>query len=81
MKSTGVRHTSLTPTDIKVIKALADFSFNCVDAGDALGMHKNTVYYYIGHIEAKTGLNPKKFYDLCELLKIIDEREEHFNED
>lgn len=73
MRPSGVRSTKLTPTDIEVIHALAEYDLNASLIAPVLYMHRNTVYYHIGHIEAKTGLNPKKFYDLCKLLEMIKE--------
>lgn len=35
------------------------------------GIHKNTVYNRLAKVKQLTGLDPRKFYDLYKLLKII----------
>lgn len=63
----------LTPTQINIIRALAEFNMSTGKVADNLFYHRNTVVYHIERIKVQTGLNPKKFYDLCKLLEMIKE--------
>lgn len=61
--------STLTETDKKIIKAYADNDMKRNNTAAALFYNPNTVDYHITRIHKKTGLNPRKFYDLNELLK------------
>lgn len=60
--------------DVEIVLALADHNMNESSVSRALFMHRNTVIYHIGKVKKKTGLDPAKFYDLCKLVQMINER-------
>ena len=72
--------TSLTMKQAKTILALADCDMRPAKAALMLDCHKNTVEFRLTKIWEKTGLDPKCFYDLCQLVKkakkIVEEMEE-----
>ena len=59
--------------DIEVIKGLADNGMNVSQTAKALFMSKRTVWRSIERIQKLTELNPRNFWDLVELLKMIGE--------
>lgn len=63
----------MTDVDRDIIKGLADNDLNTTKTAKALYMGRRTVYRYIKRIEKLTGLNPLKFWDLVELIKMIGE--------
>lgn len=65
----------MTIKQIEIIKALAEVNMNASKVATLLHYHRNTIQYHLQSIEESTGLCPKNFYDLCELLKMIKETE------
>ena len=65
----------MNPFEIEMIRTYADCDMNQVQTAKILYVHKNTVQYHLDLIKRKTGLNPKKFSDLVELLARIDRGE------
>ena len=65
----------MTPFQMEIIKLLADFDMCATKVAKHLHYHRNAIRYHVGLIKKNTGLNPTKFYDLCELLELIKERE------
>lgn len=64
----------MNPFEIEIIKTYAACDMNAVQTGKELCVHKNTIHYQFDKIKKKTGLDPRKFSDLVELLaRIIDE--------
>lgn len=63
-----------TDRDIDVIKALAECDLCMSSAAKMLHYHCGTIQYYATKIADKTGLCPTKFYDMIELLRIIENR-------
>jgi len=59
----------LTDFEKQIILALAERDMNIAAAAVKLYMHRNTVIYHLDKIQRKTGRNPRKFYDLVELVK------------
>lgn len=59
----------MTERDIEIIKAYAAHNMNVSATAKDLYMHHNTVIYHLGKIRAETGLDPRQFYDLVELVK------------
>lgn len=59
----------LTDQEKQIIVSLAENDMKALRVANKLFMHHNTVEYHIAKIKAKTGLNPKRFYDLIELLE------------
>lgn len=58
----------LTIQENQIIRGLADHDMKVSTAARAATYHSNTLHYHFMRIEQKTGLNPKKFYDLVKLL-------------
>ena len=68
----------LTEIRVKIILALADNSMQISEAARKLYMHRNTVIYNIGRIRDITGKDPMNFYDLHDLVMLVQaERKEH----
>lgn len=54
--------------ETRIILLMADCDMNITDTAKVMYVHRNTVVYHIDKIKRKTGLNPTKFYDLCQLV-------------
>ena len=54
------------------LRAYADANMNALQAARALGAHPNTLYARIDRIQSITGLDPRCFHDLVDLLLMID---------
>ena len=65
----------MTPLDKEIIKGMADNNLNMMAVARGLYMHRNTVLFHIEKVQRETGLNARKFYDLAELLLLIDKSE------
>ena len=63
----------MTDKQREVILAMAKHNMNVTDAAMGLHYHRNSLLYHIERIEMKYGLNPRRFYDLCKLLKMVEE--------
>ena len=61
----------LTETNIAVIIALANNGMNVSRAAKSLYFCHSNILYHIKKIKEKTGLDPRDFYDLCELVKMV----------
>lgn len=48
-------------------------SMNIGEVSRQLFMHRNTVTYHLDKVKRQTGLDPRRFYDLVELVKIAQE--------
>jgi hypothetical protein len=57
---------------INTVRAFAAADMNISDAAAALHVHPNTVRYRLTRIEAITGLHPRRFADLSDLICIVD---------
>lgn len=64
-----------TERDREVVRQLAQHDLSMAGAARAMYIHVGTVQYYAAKIEGKTGLSPLKFYDMIELLKLVEEQE------
>lgn len=68
----------MTPVDKGVVMSYAEADMKPGIAVARYHMSHNGVYYHLLSIKAKTGLDPKRFFDLCKLVEMISaEREEH----
>ena len=67
----------MTPFDIELIRTYAECDMSLSETGKRLYIHKNTVVYHFEKIEKKTGLNPRTFSGLTELLSRIEKGEAH----
>ena len=57
--------------EARIILLMADCDMKITEVAKVMYVHRNTVVYHIDKIKRKTGLNPTKFYDLCELVKMV----------
>lgn len=48
-------------------------NMNVTDVARAIFTHRNTVLYHLNKVKQQTGLDPRRFYDLVELVKIAQE--------
>ena len=71
LKEVRVSANMLTVEDKEIIETYAECDMNRTKTSEMLYLHSNTVVYHLNKIFKKTGLNPRKFYDLNRLLKII----------
>ncbi len=71
---------NLTPAQEEVLFAFAENNMNATDTSRQIHLHRNTVIYHLSKIHESTGLNPHKFYDLVQLLKLCNEEKEGQNE-
>lgn len=62
----------MTPTRHAVILALADCNLSANAASQKLFIDRSTVDYHIERIKAITGKDPRKFWDLVDLLGIME---------
>ena len=62
----------MTPLDREIIKGLADNDMSIMAVAKGLFMHRNTVLYHIDKVQRETGLDPRNFYDLAELLERLE---------
>lgn len=46
---------------------------NIGEVSRQLFMHRNTVTYHLDKVKRQTGLDPRRFYDLIELVKMAQE--------
>ena len=53
--------------------AMANHSMNISEVSRQLFMHRNTVTYHLDKVKRQTGLDPRRFYDLIELVKLAQE--------
>lgn len=61
----------LTLKNKEVIQGYAENDMNLSKTAVDMHHRKNTVAYHLEQIKKKTGLNPKVFYDLVELLDLL----------
>ena len=48
-------------------------NMNIGEVSRQLFMHRNTVTYHLDKVKRQTGLDPRRFYDLIELVKLAQE--------
>ena len=61
----------LTNRQKEIILAVAQCDMSLNRVAEMLYFHRNTVVYHCDAIHRNTGLNPRRFYDLEKLLKIV----------
>ncbi len=64
----------LTEKEREIINNMCSYDMNKTAVGRTMHMHRNTIKYHFDKIEEKTGLNPRKFYDLMKLKYANDKR-------
>ena len=67
------RKDVMTRRRCEVVLALADCNMSANAAGSMLYMDHSCVEYHIKLIKKITGLDPKNFYDLAELVCMVKE--------
>ena len=73
--------SAMSPLDKGVVMAFAEANMKPGGASKRYHMSHNGVYYHLLSTKAKTGLDPKNFFDLCKLVEMIaKEREEYDRE-
>lgn len=58
----------LTDREKEIILALAESDMSVSQVSRVVYYHRNTLEYHFVKIKRKTGLNPKRFYDLVKLV-------------
>ena len=61
----------LSDVQKETIKAFAECDMNASKTAEHMYMHRNAVIYNLNEIKRKTGLEPRKFYDLIKLLEMV----------
>ena len=59
--------------DAHIVVAMANHNMKVTDVARAIFAHRNTVLYHLDKVKQQTGLDPRRFYDLVELVKIAQE--------
>ena len=67
--------SKLTQEDKNVILALAENDMNHSKTALVASYHPNNIRYHMTRVAEKTGLNPRKFYDLIALVSLIKDGE------
>ena len=70
----------MTEKQAKIIVAMAQNDLNMAKTSRATFYHFQNVRYHVNEIEKKTGLDPRKFYDMLKLLpeaEAVLERRKH----
>jgi len=64
---------ALCEQDRAIIREVAEQNLNLSAAARALRLNRSAVDWRLDLILRETGLDPRKFYDLCELLDLLRE--------
>lgn len=59
--------------DAHIVVAMANHNMNVTDVARVIFTHRNTVLYHLNKVKQQTGLDPRRFYDLVELVKMAQE--------
>lgn len=59
--------------DAHIVVAMANHNMNATDVARAIFSHRNKVLYHLDKVKQQTGLDPRRFYDLVELVKMAQE--------
>lgn len=62
---------SLTPSQISLIRLMADYDMNMTAVSRVMGCHQNTIVYRLDRIMKITKYDPRVFYDLVELIGLV----------
>ena len=65
---------ALSNLDKEIILAFAKYDMKPYRVAKNIYVCKATVTYHVKKIKEKTGFDIRKFYDLCKLLEMVDER-------
>lgn len=61
----------MTEKQIEVLLAFADNNMNIRQTAEAIHVDRTSVQYQLARVQAKTGLDPKNFHELNELLQMV----------
>lgn len=64
----------LSEIEKEIIKAMCKYDMNISNVSISMIYHRNSIIYHIGKIIKKTGLDPRKFYDLLKLKEMCEEK-------
>lgn len=67
------RRSTMNKEDAHIVIAMANHNMNVTDVARAIFAHRNTVLYHLDKVKRQTGLDPRRFYDLVELVKMAQE--------
>lgn len=59
--------------DAHIVIVMANHNMNATDVARAIFAHRNTVLYHLNKVKQQTGLDPRRFYDLVELVRMAQE--------
>lgn len=59
--------------DAHIVVAMANHNMNVTDVARTIFTHRNTVLYHLNKVKQQTGLDPRRFYDLVELVRMAQE--------
>lgn len=68
-----MKHQELNKDDIKTIRTYADEDMSTTRTAISLGLNYTTIVRRLESIYRITKLNPKRFWELCALLKMTEE--------
>lgn len=63
----------MTEKQKEIIKAYACNKMRLNETGRKLNYHRNTICYHMEKVYKETGLDPRDFFDLVKLLRMIGE--------
>lgn len=63
--------SAMSPLDKGVVMAFAEANMKPGGASKRYHMSYNGVYYHLLSVKVKTGLDPKNFFDLFQLVEMI----------
>ena len=52
----------------RMLRLMAKHSLCMAEVGREIGYHGRSINYHLDKIQAETGIDPRTFYGLCELL-------------
>jgi sugar diacid utilization regulator len=68
--------SKFTDTEKKIILEMCENNLHVHSVARACHLTPNTIYANLEKIKEKTGLNPRVFYDLVELMDMVREDQE-----
>ena len=66
-----MKNNGLSNMDKEIIVAFAKYDMRAFRAAKHIFVSKGTIVYHAEKIKKKTGLDMRKFYDLCKLLEMV----------
>lgn len=57
----------------EIVIAFAKCNMNLSETARLVHMHRNSIVYQLEKIQKKTGLQPKRFFDLIKLVEMCEE--------